>query len=291
MIHFSLQKQLHAAQGRINMHVECRFEPGSFVTLYGPSGAGKTTLLRMLAGLLPPDGGFIRIGDATWYDAEQRINLAPQQRSTGLVFQDYALFPNMTVAQNIAYGIEKKADLHLADEWLRILDLEQLKNRRCNTLSGGQQQRVALARALVRKPILLLLDEPLAALDLAMRQRLQQDLLQMHRRFNLTTVLVSHDIAEIYKLSDRIFVLENGSIQKQGTPESVFADSTSLGTFQFTGEVLSIQQEDIIYVISVLVGNNIVKIIGTENEVQQLHVGDKLLLSSKAFNPLFRKIG
>lgn len=245
----------------------------------------------MLAGLLKPDDGFIKIEDDVWFDAKHHINLAPQKRKIGFVFQDYALFPNMTVAQNIAYGLDKSDDKKIVEEWLDILDLHQMRNRKSDTLSGGQKQRVALARALLRKPTLLLLDEPLSALDHNMQQRLQDELLQMHRKFNLTTILVSHDIAEIYKLSDKIFVLENGSIQKQGSAEEVFADSTSLGSFQFTGEVLDIKKEDIIYVVSVLIGNNIVKIIGTENEIDNLHTGDKILLSSKAFNPLFKKIG
>lgn len=290
MIHFNLHKQLHSAQGAISMQVECRFDDGSFVTIYGPSGAGKTTLLRMIAGLLTPGSGFIRVGDETWFDSEYNINLPPQKRKTGFVFQDYALFPNMTVEQNIAFGLDTRDDKKLVEEWLNILDLAQLRNRRSNTLSGGQQQRVALARALVRRPKLLLLDEPLAALDHAMQQRLQQELLQMHRAYNLTTLLVSHDIAEIYKLSDIIFVLENGHIKKQGSPEAVFADTTALGSFRFTGEVLAITKEDIVYVVSVLVGNNIVKIIATDTEVTQIAPGDMIMLASKAFNPLFRKM-
>ncbi|HNP21468.1 MAG TPA: ATP-binding cassette domain-containing protein [Panacibacter sp.] len=291
MIQVSLHKTLQSAQGKISLEVECSFTTGSFVTIYGPSGAGKTTLLRMLAGLLKPDDGFIKMGDNIWFDAKQRIDLAPQKRSIGFVFQDYALFPNMSVAQNIGFGLNKKDDKAIVEEWLDILDLQQLRDRKSDTLSGGQKQRVALARALVRKPALLLLDEPLSALDHKMQQRLQDELLQMHRKFNLTTMLVSHDIAEIYKVSDKVFVLENGTIQRKGRPEDVFSDSTATGSFQFTGEVLGIKKEDIIYVVSVLVGNNIVKIIGTENEVDNLGPGDKILLSSKAFNPLFKKIG
>jgi molybdate transport system ATP-binding protein len=197
----------------------------------------------------------------------------------------------MSVRQNIAYGLDKGDDKKHVDEWLEILDLQELQHQRSDMLSGGQKQRVALARALVRKPTLLLLDEPLSALDNEMQQRLQDQLLQMHRKYDLTTVLVSHDIAEIYKLSDKVFVIENGLVEKQGKPEEVFAGNTSSGKFQFTGEVLDIKKEDIVFVVTILVGNNIVKIIATENEIEGIAVGDKILLSSKAFNPLFRKIG
>ena len=125
MIQVSLHKTLQSAQGKISLEVECSFTTGSFVTIYGPSGAGKTTLLRMLAGLLKPDDGFIKMGDNIWFDAKQRIDLAPQKRSIGFVFQDYALFPNMSVAQNIGFGLNKKDDKANVEEWLDILDLQQ----------------------------------------------------------------------------------------------------------------------------------------------------------------------
>ena len=244
----------------------------------------------MLAGLMQPEKGFIQFDDDVWYHAEKNINVPPQKRKVGFVFQDYALFPNMTVRENISFGISKNDDKHTTEEWLETLDLVELQHRRSDTLSGGQKQRVALARALVRKPQLLLLDEPFSALDINMQQKLQDKVLQLHRQLQLTTIFVSHDIPAIYKMSDEIFLLENGIIEKHGSSEEMFAGNATTGRFQFTGEVLGIAKEDIVYIVSVLVGSNIVKIIATENEITNIKTGDKILLASKAFNPLFKKI-
>jgi molybdate transport system ATP-binding protein len=182
------------------LDLDLTIEKGQFVTLFGESGAGKTSTLRMLSGLLKPDSGTITVGNSTWFDSSRGIDLKPQQRKVGYVFQDYALFPNMTVLQNLEYALQKNQDNGKIRELLEFAELDELQHRSPETLSGGQKQRVALARALVQRPEILILDEPLSALDLKMRIKLQEYLLKVHKTYNLTTILVSHDIGEIVKL-------------------------------------------------------------------------------------------
>jgi molybdate transport system ATP-binding protein len=290
MISCSIHKMLQTTQGKMPLDISCEIPAGQLAAIYGASGAGKTTLLRILSGLLSPERGKITVGSEVWLDTERKINRPTQKRNTGIVFQDYALFPNMTIRGNLEYALIKGQDKKIVDELIEVMELNQLSNRYPDTLSGGQKQRVALARALVRKPTVLLLDEPLAALDNDMRAKLQDHILQVHKRYNLTTILVSHDISEIFKMSDKIFVLDHGSITKQGTPSEIFANQQVSGKFQFTGSVLSIEKEDIIYVVSVLVNNSIVKVVAIEEDVVNLRQGDKVLVFTKAFNPVIRKI-
>ena len=286
MIKLNLHKKLSTAGGEMNLHVKTDIKTGALTTIYGPSGAGKTSVLRMLAGLLTPDTGSIKVNNQTWFDANQKINLKPQLRKVGFVFQDYALFPNMTVRENLEFALENKQSSIVINELIELIELGDLENRKPETLSGGQKQRVALARALVRKPELLMLDEPLSALDQAMRSKLQDYILQIHKEYNLTTLLVSHEMGEVFKMSDEVIVLDDGKITKQGKPEVLFSSKQVSGKFQFTGEILHMQQEDIIYIISVLIGNNLVKVVADEREAIQLAIGDKVLVASKAFNPI-----
>lgn len=291
MIKLNLDKNLNTAGGKMNLQIKTEIKEGAITTIYGPSGAGKSSTLRMLAGLLPPDKGSIRVSNKTWFDSNQKINLKPQLRQVGFVFQDYSLFPNMTVRENLAFALENKQSYSVINELIELIELGNLENRNPETLSGGQKQRVALARALVRKPKLLMLDEPLSALDQTMRSKLQDHILQIHKEFNLTTLLVSHEMGEVFKMSDEVIVLEEGKITKQGKPDVLFNSKQVSGKFQFTGEILNIQKEDIIYIISVLIGNNLVKVVADEREAVQLSIGDKVLVASKAFNPIIQKIG
>jgi len=230
VLDFHLTKALHTAAGPRTLDVRLTLAPGELVAFSGPSGAGKTTLLRMLAGLTRPDGGFLQADGHTWYDQASRQWLPPQRRPLGFVFQDYALFPNMTVRENLAFAAsDQPAASQLVGELLELLELTELAGRRPAALSGGQQQRVALARALARRPRLLLLDEPLSALDLPTRLRLQQALREVHRQFELTTVLISHDPAEIARLADRVVELDLGQVLWTGPPAAVAAPATVLG--------------------------------------------------------------
>ncbi|MBI4455439.1 MAG: ABC transporter ATP-binding protein [Acidobacteria bacterium] len=199
----------------------------SHVTVvFGPSGAGKSTVLRCIAGLELLSRGRISFNGEIWSDAESGIVVPPQRRLIGYLFQDYALFPHLTVKANVGYGLKglsRKRYAQRVGEMLRLLQLEDLGDRRPNQLSGGQQQRVALARALVRRPRLLLLDEPLSALDAPMRQSLWWELDKLLREFGIPTVLVTHDWAEALALGDELVVLVAGKVLQVGRPEEVFA--------------------------------------------------------------------
>ena len=290
MIHIDARKQLQTADGPLQLAIQADIAEGEFVTLFGKSGAGKTTLLRMLAGLTDPDAGTLAVGDKTWFDATRGIRCAPQQRKIGFVFQDYALFPNMNVRGNLEFALENQRDRAHVDELLALMELGALAHRRPAELSGGQRQRVALARALARRPRILLLDEPLSALDAETRLRLQDELLKLHRAFKLTTLLVSHDLGEVFKLSDRVLAIEHGRIVRQGKPLEVFGDLMVSGRVEFTGEVLAIERNDVVYAVSVLVGNRIVNVIATDEEIRALRIGDKVVLLSKAFQPMLQRI-
>lgn len=290
MIKLDISKELQAATGTMKLRLNLNIESGQFVTLYGPSGVGKTSTLRMISGLMQPDSGKICVEEETWFDAETKINYSPQKRKVGYVFQDYALFPHMTVLENLNFAKAKNQNDSSISDLIEIMELGELQNRKPETLSGGQKQRVALARALVQKPKILLLDEPLAALDSTIRHKLQEYLKKVHQEFQLTTILISHDIGEIVKLADYVYQLEEGKIRKQGTPETIFIDQNLSGKFKFTGEVLKIQQEEIISIVTVRIHTNVVKVVVQHEEASTLAIGDQVLVVSKAFNPLLYKI-
>ena len=221
MIQASLKKKLFAAKGEMYLDVDMEIGAGELVALYGGSGAGKTTILRMLCGLTLPDNGHIAVQEQTWFDTAKKINLRPQQRDVGIVFQDYALFPNMTVKENLAFALDKKQSPAIVEELLDLMELAKLYNLKPSLLSGGQRQRVALARAIVRKPKLLLLDEPMSALDTTLRLKIQDYIMRVHERFHLTTILVSHDILEVVRLAKKVFVIDHGKLIQQGVPGEI----------------------------------------------------------------------
>ncbi len=186
---------------------------GETLALVGPSGAGKSTVLRAIAGLVRPESGRVALDDDVWFDAARRVNLAPEDRSVGLVFQHYALFPHMSVQRNVEFGGKERAA-----ELLERLGIAALADARPHQLSGGERQRVALARALAREPRVLLLDEPLSALDPHTRDSVREELAGHLIAFGLPTVLVTHDAADAIALADRIGVLRDGRIVQLGTP-------------------------------------------------------------------------
>lgn len=289
MIKIKVRKALLMAEGKTELAIDVDLEAGSFCTLFGASGAGKTTILKILAGLIRPDEGLIEVNGITWLDTSRNINLAPQKRKIGFVFQDYALFPNMTVRENLQFAASAKTDGPVIEELLDLVSLQALADRKPGALSGGQQQRVALARALVRRPQILLLDEPLSALDLEMRQTLQGEIIRLHQAFQTTTLMVSHQLAEIYRLSNHILWLEQGRIIRQGAPADVFGDKNLSSKIQLQGELLRIQANEVVFVLDILVGNNIIKVVATASEAAGLQPGDPVTVFSKAFNPLIRK--
>ncbi|MCO4864388.1 ABC transporter ATP-binding protein [Cupriavidus sp. WGlv3] len=208
---------------------------GETVVLLGPSGCGKTTTLRMIAGLEFPDtGGEVLFGDAAV------THLPIEQRGVGMVFQNYALFPNMTVAENIGYGLRvRKVDAQTrrrrVDDMLAMMQLGAFANRRVDQLSGGQRQRVALARAIAVQPRVLLLDEPLTALDAKLRDALRADINQLLRSLRITTVYVTHDQAEAMALGDRIIVMDKGHIAQSGTPQDIYRHPANAFVADFIG--------------------------------------------------------
>ncbi len=206
-----------------------------FVTLLGPSGCGKTTTLRILGGFASPDSGTVI------FDGKDITNLPPNKRQLNTVFQKYALFTHMTIAENIAFGlkIKKKSKSYIEDKIqyaLKLVNLEGYENRMPNSLSGGQQQRIAIARAIVNEPKVLLLDEPLGALDLKLRQEMQYELIRMKNELGITFVYVTHDQEEALTMSDTIVVMNQGYIQQIGSPESIYNEPENAFVADFIGD-------------------------------------------------------
>ncbi|MFL6796748.1 MAG: ABC transporter ATP-binding protein [Xanthobacteraceae bacterium] len=205
-------------------------EPGTFFTLLGPSGCGKTTTLRCIAGLERPDHGTISIGERTVFDAGRHLSVPVHRRGIGMVFQSYAIWPHLSVFENVAFPLRvarehrySKPDIgSRVEAALKTVGLGSYGQRSSTRLSGGQQQRVALARAIVAEPKLLLLDEPLSNLDASLREGMRQELKRLQRQLGLTTVYVTHDQAEALAISDRIAVLDNGTIVQLGTPNEIY---------------------------------------------------------------------
>lgn len=249
-IYVDIEKNLGSFQLKV------KFEAADeTLALLGASGCGKSLTLKCIAGIEKPDRGKIVVDGVTLFDSEKRINLTPQNRRTGLMFQNYALFPNMTVLQNIRAGANRESDQKKREEAVAaVLDsfgLAQLSHHYPHQLSGGQQQRAALARILVSNPRILLLDEPFSALDSHLRFRLEQEVRQVIRRFGKTVLLVSHDRDEVFRMSDSIAIMDSGTIQAMGTKASVFSNPQTRKGAVLTGckniSAMEIRENGMVY--------------------------------------------
>ena len=264
MLKATIMKNLHGASQEIEMNISLNIKFGEFIGLYGTSGSGKTTLLRILAGLENSNSS-ITFNDDIWQDTSTFKDV--NKRDISFVFQDYALFPNMSVEQNILFAND---DIELCNVLLNITQLSRLKDTMPSNLSGGQKQRVALCRAIISKPKLLLLDEPFSALNDDLKYSLYKELKELHKQFNFTTILVSHNKMEIYKLCDNMYHIHNGKIINYDRPSNIFLEN----------DIQSLQS----IVVEKLVDNHIIITIFnkfftvqiSENRYNNINVGETL---------------
>ena len=223
LIKVDVVKRISTVDGDIDLKVNFEVSRGELVTLFGKSGTGKTTILRLMAGLASPDQGVIEVDGEIWFDHKKKINLPVRKRQLGFVFQEYTIFPHMTVEENLAYALPDRNNRKKLEEFLEITQLKALRHKDAHQLSGVQKQRVALMRALLREPKILLLDEPFSSLDYEMRSRMQDELKNIRERYQLSTIFVSHDLIDIFRLSKRVLLLEQGAIKIANSAEELFS--------------------------------------------------------------------
>ena len=288
MLNISLQKTWK----EFRLDVTFEIPRGKVTALFGPSGAGKSSILRIISGIERAEGGMIFHGNEVWFDDAKGIHLPPQRRSIGFVFQDFALFPHLTVERNVAFGIKEKRRLNELKDLISLVGLSGYERYYPAQLSGGQKQRVALIRALARRPDILLLDEPLSALDWETRRQLQEDLKRIIKQFHVTTLCVTHDVTEVYKLADYVVVLESGKVVKQGTPEEVFLGKKLSTRIQIAGKVVGIESDAIIAAVTVLHDDQYFKTLIDTEEVDRLNlkVGDDVVIGAKSSDVILFKI-
>ena len=277
-------------------NISLEISKGEFITLLGSSGCGKTTTLRIIAGLEQPDAGSV------WLDGREVTGLEPNQRDVNTVFQNYALFPHMNVAENIGYGLKlkkvPKSEIRKkVSQMLELVQLEGYEKRKPSELSGGQKQRVAIARALVNNPKVLLLDEPLGALDLQLRRAMQIELKHLQKKLGITFIYITHDQEEAINMSDRIAVMKDGRIEQIGTPDEIYnhPKTSHVATFVGNANILhgvaeSIQGENAI----VKIGNDRVNVkLETSQQdtgvKQYLSAGEKVTLAVRSENILLQE--
>jgi molybdate transport system ATP-binding protein len=284
-IRFKATKMLHTARGPQRFDLAFEARQGEILAISGPSGAGKTTLLLILAGLTATASGHITVGDETWLDSERHIHLPTRHRSIGFVFQDFALFPHMTVRKQLEFAMPANADTHIINELLELMDLEALQHLRPALLSGGQQQRVAIARAIARKPRLLLLDEPLSALDDEMRGRLQDYILKARQRYHMTILLVSHHLPEIFRLADSVITLDHGRIVARGLPSHVFPHEKNSQAVHLTATIIRIIPAADSFLLTLACADTTIDLTISAAEAASLQTGQQVTFSATLLAP------
>ena len=280
MISLAYQKKFSTKDSPFTLDVALQVGRGEVVALYGPSGSGKTTIFRLMTGLLPPDNGFLSIDDRYLYHAARKINKPPQQRRIGYVFQDYALFPSKTVWDNIRFALSNRRDVARVQELVELMELQGLERHKPAQLSGGQQQRVALARALAQQPEVLLLDEPLAALDPPTRRRLQNYLQVIQKRYALTILLISHDLDEIMELADRVYTINQGRIVDSGPPARLAKDPLAAEKLLVEGTITALQRNGPFFCAAVSASDQVFTVPIAASDYSALQVGANIVLTT-----------
>jgi molybdate transport system ATP-binding protein len=286
-IHLRVKKRLRSAQGAMSLELELRVEPHERVAIFGPSGSGKSSVLRMVAGLMAPDEGRIEVDGEVWFDSAAKIDLPPHRRRPGMVFQDYALFPHRTALQNILDGVPPgRGGQAVARGYLERFELSGVADHLPRKLSGGQSQRVALARTLASGPRALLLDEPLSALDTSMRGRMLEEIARHLDEANRPTILVSHDMGEVWRLARRVVRLEEGAVTGTGTPDTVFAGGHATPRLRIPATILSLTASEGFVVVTASAGGEIVRAVVSVSEALAMKPGQPVLLAAKAFETM-----
>lgn len=271
MMEISVSKRLKDSEGLLQLNVTAAIKSGSVTALYGASGSGKTTLLRLITGLERPDEGYLRFEGAVWCDTSKNKMLSPKHRDIGYVSQSYDLFPNLTILENLKFA-GSDIDKALISQLMKATGIEAWQRQKPKNLSGGQRQRAALARALAQRPKILLLDEPFSALDMETSLSLQDYLLEIHKEWQLTIIVVSHRIADIYRLSDTVLTMESGSVSGQGTPLQVFAKKRSADNSILEGQILEIDEKKL----TLLIESQVVQLPLKDFKHENLRIGDKI---------------
>lgn len=256
------------------LEFDFELESNEFVSLHGISGAGKTSLIKTIAGLIRPDEGRIEVEDQIWFDSDKKIDLPIAKRNIGFVFQESSLFPNMTVRENLEFALpSKKSNPAILFELVEVMNIGDLLDRKIQGLSGGQKQRISLARAVIRRPRYLFLDEPFSSLDRPMRFQLQALIQRLHRELESTTILISHEIPEIFRLSNQVFIMDTGRILKKGSPREIFQQTNSSNRIVNVGEVVEVHKESSVIIVWMM--NALIEIKSTPN-ISELSPGDKV---------------
>ncbi|MBE9503459.1 MAG: ABC transporter ATP-binding protein [Proteobacteria bacterium] len=273
-----------------NIDVNFTLPKGEITVIFGPSGSGKSTILRLLAGLECAEAGSICLGSQSWFDSAKGINLPPQKRSTGFLFQDLALFPHLDVKANIGYALDGKNSLNSVKKMIEMTELTGLEDRYPHELSGGEKQRVALSRALIRSPELLLLDEPFSALDAAVKKTLYNEIIKLHKKIGFTAVLVTHDLAEAYRLAEHAVTLKSGKVERQGSPEEVFLGKGLSTRIQIPVKVFAMESDEIHTLLTVEENGRTFRVFVDNDEAQSISIGDEVIVAAKASEALVFKI-
>lgn len=281
MIALDFSKTLQGAQGKFTLRIKEEIKKGERVGIFGASGAGKSTILKILAGLLQPDCGEVWVNGELWNSS--KVFLPPQKRNIGFVFQDYALFPHLNVTQNIGFG--KNVSCSKVMELLEMMELTNIAHHSINQLSGGQAQRVAIARALARDPKILLLDEPFNALDSKIKNKIFDELNALQKALGFVMILVSHQISEIYRLSDRILEINQGNILSRQTPKQTFLKNHLV----LEVEVLNLKISSFYAHVEVLLDDEVFAFVCHPAELENIKIGDRIKMMIKSFSPIILK--